>query len=90
MSALGARLAELRLAAMLLTRLPMGRLDPAPTLGAARWAFPLVGACVGLIGWAGFAAALADCDNHVRFNPPQFAVNQQQEVAGAAGRVAED
>lgn len=59
MSALGARLAELRLAAMVLTRLPMGRLDPAPTLGAARWAFPLVGACVGLIGWSGFAAALA-------------------------------
>ena len=59
MSALGARLAELRLAAMLLTRLPMGRLDPAPTLGAARWAFPLVGAGVGLIGWSGFAAALA-------------------------------
>ncbi|WP_323772128.1 adenosylcobinamide-GDP ribazoletransferase [Antarctobacter sp.] len=54
------RLDELRLAAMMLTRVPMGRLaDPAPTLTQARWAFPLVGLPLGLVAWALFAGATA-------------------------------
>ncbi|WP_127902450.1 adenosylcobinamide-GDP ribazoletransferase [Solirhodobacter olei] len=48
---------EARLALMLLTRLPMGRLDPAPTLSAAAWAYPLAGAVVGAI--AGLVYLLA-------------------------------
>ncbi|WP_343504061.1 adenosylcobinamide-GDP ribazoletransferase [Alloyangia pacifica] len=60
MSPLRARLRELQVAVMLLTRLPAGRIaGDAPSLAAARWAFPLVGALVGLIGWAAFAASLA-------------------------------
>lgn len=54
------RLAQLRLAIMMLTRLPVGQLsDPVPTLAQARWAFPLVGLVVGLITWAAFAVAAA-------------------------------
>lgn len=54
------RLAEARLALMLLTRLPAGRLaDPVPELAAARWAFPLVGLAVGALGWGAQAAAVA-------------------------------
>ncbi|WP_417209820.1 adenosylcobinamide-GDP ribazoletransferase [Antarctobacter sp.] len=54
------RLDELRLAAMMLTRVPMGRLaDPAPTLTQARWAFPLVGLPLGLVAWAVFAGTMA-------------------------------
>jgi len=38
---------------MLLSRVPMGRLDdPIPSLAAARWAFPLTGLVIGAIGWA--------------------------------------
>ncbi len=48
-----AGLAHLQLALMLLTRLPAGSLpQPAPSLAAARWAFPLVGLIVGLCAWA--------------------------------------
>lgn len=48
-----AGLAHLQLALMLLTRLPAGSLpQPAPSLAAARWAFPFVGLIVGLIAWA--------------------------------------
>lgn len=50
-------LAELRLALMLLTRLPMGWLDPAPPLAAAAWAYPLAGAVVGLISGVVFVLA---------------------------------
>lgn len=54
-----ARLAELQLAVMLLTRLPAGRLpEPAPAIGAAVWAFPLAGLGPGLIGAVLLAAAL--------------------------------
>jgi adenosylcobinamide-GDP ribazoletransferase len=42
-----ARLAEAQLALMMLTRLPAGRLQVAPALGASVWAFPLVGGLVG-------------------------------------------
>ncbi|WP_212524228.1 adenosylcobinamide-GDP ribazoletransferase [Actibacterium sp. MT2.3-13A] len=58
MSAPARRLAELRVAAMLLTRLPVGRLaGHVPTLAAARWAYPLVGAGVGVVMWAVCAGA---------------------------------
>lgn len=43
------RVDEARLALMLLTRLPAGRLDPAPPLSAAAWAYPLAGAAVGAL-----------------------------------------
>ena len=44
-----ARLAEVQLALMLLTRLPAGHLkDPAPTISASAWAFPLAGLAVGM------------------------------------------
>lgn len=53
------RIDEARLAVMLLTRLPLGRLaEPVPSMGAARWAFPLVGLPVGLVGWAVLALGL--------------------------------
>lgn len=53
------RLAEVQLALMLLTRLPVGRISgDAPQLSAARWAFPLVGAIVGGATWAVHAGAL--------------------------------
>lgn len=51
---------EARLALMLLTRLPAGRLEgPAPTLAAARWAFPLVGIPVGILAWLAQAGGTA-------------------------------
>ncbi|WP_421904552.1 adenosylcobinamide-GDP ribazoletransferase [Mameliella sp.] len=54
------RIDELRLGMMMLTRLPMGRLDdPAPTLAQARWSFPLVGLPLGLLAWAVLASAQA-------------------------------
>ncbi|MCV2892059.1 adenosylcobinamide-GDP ribazoletransferase [Lentibacter sp. XHP0401] len=53
MSPLAQRANELRLAVMMLTRLPVGRLqDPAPSLPDAQWAFPLVGLIVGAIAGA--------------------------------------
>jgi adenosylcobinamide-GDP ribazoletransferase len=56
----GRRVEEARLALMLLTRLPAGRLaEPAPSLAAARWAYPLVGLVVGALAAAAQAAALA-------------------------------
>jgi adenosylcobinamide-GDP ribazoletransferase len=54
------RVEEARLALMLLTRLPAGRLaEPAPTLADARWAYPLVGLVVGALAAAAQAGALA-------------------------------
>lgn len=54
-----APLREIQLALMLLTRLPAGRFaGKVPDLAAARWAFPVVGLAVGLIGWAVHACAL--------------------------------
>ncbi len=47
MNRLRVHLAEVQLAVMLLTRLPVGRLDVAPTIGAAAWAFPVAGGAVG-------------------------------------------
>lgn len=55
MSRLAQRCQELRAAVMLLTRLPVGQLrDPAPSMAATRWAFPLVGALVGAMCWGVF------------------------------------
>lgn len=52
-------LAEAQTALMLLTRLPAGRIEgAAPPLARAAWAFPLVGALIGLLMWAAFALAL--------------------------------
>lgn len=54
-----ARLAELQLAVLLLTRAPAGRLpEPAPTIAAAVWAFPLAGLIPGLLGAAVLASGL--------------------------------
>jgi len=54
-----ARFDQVRLAMMMLTQLPVGHLDvPVPTLAQARWAFPLVGLPMGLIGWTAFSGAL--------------------------------
>lgn len=48
MTAISRRMSELRLAGMLLTRVPMGTLrDPVPDLPDARWAYPLVGLGLG-------------------------------------------
>ncbi|NBC88559.1 MAG: adenosylcobinamide-GDP ribazoletransferase [Alphaproteobacteria bacterium] len=60
MSALAQRLAELRLAFVFLTRLPVP-LDEArqSTLAQAGWAFPVCGAVVGLIAWLGYAIGSA-------------------------------
>ncbi len=54
---LKARLDEVRLALMLLTRLPVGRLETAMSLSSAIWAYPLVGTLVG--GLTGAALYLA-------------------------------
>ena len=56
-------LAQIQLAFLLLTRLPVGRLpDPAPGLNAAAWAFPLAGLAVGvgaaLVFWGATALGL--------------------------------
>lgn len=54
------RIDQARLAIMLLTRIPAGRLrEPVPSLAQARWAFPLVGLIVGTILWAVLHAAMA-------------------------------
>ena len=53
-----ARLAELQLAVMLLTRVPAGRMAQAPTAAAAAWAFPLAGLLPGLAGAALLASGL--------------------------------
>lgn len=54
------RIAEARLALLLLTRLPAGQLQaPVPSLADARWAYPLVGLVVGAIAWATQHGALA-------------------------------
>ncbi|OYU38261.1 MAG: adenosylcobinamide-GDP ribazoletransferase [Pseudorhodobacter sp. PARRP1] len=54
-----ARVAEVQLAVMLLTRLPAGQMAEAPPIGAAVWAFPIAGALVGGIAAAVLAGALA-------------------------------
>lgn len=52
------RAGEVRTAWMLLTRLPAGHARSHAPLPAAVWAFPLVGALVGVLMWAVFAFAL--------------------------------
>lgn len=53
------RLAELRAAFLLLSRLPAGKLpEPPPKLAQSHWAYPLVGAAIGALAWAVFSVAL--------------------------------
>ena len=55
---MNARVRELQLAAMILTRLPAGRIDgDAPPISASIWAFPVIGAGVGAIAGIAFVAA---------------------------------
>jgi len=58
MSAAARRLAEARVAIVFLTRVPL-RLggEPAPSIGAASWAFPVCGVLVGAVSWLAFAGA---------------------------------
>ncbi len=49
MSLLRRRVDEARLAFMLLTRVPMGRMAEAPPLAACVWAYPVAGAVVGAL-----------------------------------------
>ncbi|MES2432750.1 MAG: adenosylcobinamide-GDP ribazoletransferase [Pseudomonadota bacterium] len=58
MTNLRARVAEVQLAVMLLTRLPVGRMADPPAIGAAVWAFPIAGALVGWISALVLYAAL--------------------------------
>ena len=58
MTRLSARFDQVRLAMMLLTRLPVGRIaGEAPAMARAQWAFPLVGLVIGALGWGVFALA---------------------------------
>ncbi|MEM1372076.1 MAG: adenosylcobinamide-GDP ribazoletransferase, partial [Pseudomonadota bacterium] len=60
-SRLGQRVAELRLAIMFLTRLPVGHIDPLPRFADAMWAYPIAGAIHGTImGLVFMAASWAD------------------------------
>ncbi|RIA45468.1 adenosylcobinamide-GDP ribazoletransferase [Dichotomicrobium thermohalophilum] len=60
MTALAQRLAELRLAFVFLTRLPIPLDEARPsTVAQAGWAFPICGAVVGLIAWLGYAVGAA-------------------------------
>ena len=67
MSPMRRRWNEARLALVLLTRLPAGRIDGTPDLAPARWAYPLVGLPVGLVAglvhwgalWVGASGAVA-------------------------------
>ena len=55
-----ARLSELQVGVMMLTRLPAGQLrDPVPSIAASAWSFPLVGAGIGVILWGICAGLLA-------------------------------
>ena len=54
-----ARLSEVQLALMMLTRLPAGQISVLPAMGAAAWAFPLVGGLVGALSAAVLLAGLA-------------------------------
>ena len=54
---LRARFDEIRLAMMLLTRLPVGRIERRTELADAVWAYPLAGALVGGLAGAVFALA---------------------------------
>lgn len=57
---LARRINEVRVAVMMLTRLPVGRIEgQAPTLAQSSWAFPLVGLIVGGLGWGAHLGALS-------------------------------
>lgn len=52
------RAAELRLAFMLLSRIPMGHIPEAMPLASGIWAYPLAGAVIGALSGLGFAVAV--------------------------------
>ena len=55
-----ARLSEMQVGVMMLTRLPAGQLrDPVPSIAASAWSFPIVGAGIGAILWGICAGLLA-------------------------------
>ncbi|MDV4166687.1 adenosylcobinamide-GDP ribazoletransferase [Rhodovulum sp. FJ3] len=55
-----ARLSEMQVGVMMLTRLPAGQLrDPVPSIAASAWSFPFVGAGIGAILWGICAGLLA-------------------------------
>ncbi len=54
------RLGELQVAGMILTRLPMGHVSgPLPALSRCTWAFPVVGAGIGLLSGLTFAHSVS-------------------------------
>ena len=54
------RFDEMRIALMLLTRIPAGRVaDPAPTPADSCWAYPIIGIPVGVAAWLGFEGAVS-------------------------------
>ena len=77
---------EVRLAFMLLSRLPMGVIrGEAPTMAASGWAWPLVGAAVGAIAAAACALALA-----IGSPPAMAALIALASVVLATGAMHED
>ena len=67
-----ARLSEVQLALMMLTRLPAGQISVLPAMGAAAWAFPLVGGLVGL--------QIGSFINLLVWRLPQMMQHQWQQV----------
>lgn len=83
---MNARVRELQLAAMILTRLPAGRIPgEAPPIARATWAFPVIGALLGVL--AGIVFALASW-----LGLPAFAAALLAIAAGvlATGALHED
>ena len=80
------RIDEARLAMLLLTRLPVGRLrDPVPELSDAVWAFPLAGIPVAVLGWSAQHLMLA-CG----LGPLSAALVSLAMMAGATGALHHD
>jgi len=82
----GRRADELRLAFLLLTRLPVGELrGEAPSMAASSWAWPLVGIAVGAISACAGYVGLA-----VGMTPPMAAILALAAGALATGAMHED
>ncbi|MDE2238633.1 MAG: adenosylcobinamide-GDP ribazoletransferase [Rhodospirillales bacterium] len=85
MTPLGRRWAEARLAFMLLSRLPMGRMDAPPPMADAVWAYPLVGLAVGAVSGLVFGLAV-----WVGLPPLAAALLAVGASAGLTGAMHED